>query len=138
MNRKDAKDAEWELSEAANRVSHEIIGAAISVHRELGPGFLESLYEEALCIELRARGLPFARQATIPLTYRGRPIGQLRLDLVVAELVVVELKAVDALAKIHEAQLLAYLKATGLKLGLFINFKVPVLREGLRRLVSTA
>jgi GxxExxY protein len=117
-----------------NAVSAAVIGAAIEVHRTLGPGFLESIYEEALCVELAHLGVPFARQADYQVRYRDRPVGELRLDLVADGLVVVELKAVDALASIHEAQILAYLKATNLPLGLLINFNVPVLTRGMKRI----
>jgi GxxExxY protein len=114
-------------------LSHAVIGAAIEVHRELGPGFLESLYEEALCIELTERGIAFQRQYTISVGYKGHPIGEGRLDLLVDKRLIVELKAVESLLPIHSAQLLSYLKATGLGVGLLINFNVPVLAKGIKR-----
>jgi len=120
--------------ERVNALSAAAIGAAIAVHRSLGPGFLEAIYEEALCVELAHLGVDFARQADFKVRYRDRTVGELRLDLVIGSLVVVELKAVDALASIHEAQLLAYLKATSLPLGLLINFNVPVLARGVKRI----
>jgi GxxExxY protein len=116
-------------------IAHQVIGAAIEVHRLLGPGFLESVYEMALLHELRLRGLKVERQKEILVPYKDIQIEGQRLDLLVAGRVIVELKAVDAIAPIHEAQLLSYLKATGLRLGLLINFNVPTLKVGLKRLV---
>jgi len=126
-----------QLDEELNGISHEVIGAAIEVHRLLGPGFLESVYEEALCMELRLRGIPYARQVPAPVIYKGQVIGEGRLDLLVRESLVVELKAVEVLAQIHAVQLLSYLKATGHKLGLLINFNVPVLRDGVKRIINS-
>jgi GxxExxY protein len=111
------------------------IGAAITVHKELGPGFIESLYEEALCLELRARDIPFARQVAIEIGYRGAKIGESRLDLLVADCLVVELKAVEKLLPLHSVQVRSYLKASRKSLGLLINFNVPVLRDGIQRVV---
>ena len=119
----------------ARDVSHGVIGAAIEVHRVIGPGFLESIYEEALAVELELRGVPFRRQVPIAMDYKGRPIGQARLDLLVAGRLVVELKAVEQLAPIHTAQLLAYLRATSLRHGLLITFNVSALRLGIKRVI---
>ncbi|HEV3256459.1 MAG TPA: GxxExxY protein [Gemmataceae bacterium] len=116
-------------------IAHRIIGAAIDVHRLLGPGFLESVYEKALLYELQLRGLNVERQKDILVPYKDIQIEGQRLDLLVAGRVIVELKAVEALAPIHQAQLLSYLKATKLRLGLIINFNVPVLKDGIKRLV---
>lgn len=99
-----------------------IIRAAIAVHRTLGPGFLESLYEEALCIELARQNIPFERQKSISLTYAGKPIGEHRLDLLVSERVVVELKATKALEPIHYSVVRSYMKATNVDSGLLLNF----------------
>jgi GxxExxY protein len=99
-----------------------IIQAAIAVHRTLGPGFLESLYEEALCIELAIRNMPFERQKSIRLTYAGKPIGEHRLDLLVAERVVVELKAIVGLEPVHFSVVRSYMKATNVDSGLLLNF----------------
>jgi len=122
--------------EKANQLSRRVIGAAIAVHRELGPGLLESVYQECLSIELRERGIPFASQPDCPLPYKGTvPTSRLRLDLVVEEQIVVELKAVESLCPVHLAQLLTYLRATGLTLGLLINFNVEKLAKGVRRVV---
>ena len=135
MNRRDAGHSEPDAE--LNRVSGEVIGAAIEVHRALGPGFLESIYEEAMCDELQLRRLPFARQVAIAIPYKGRIIAEQRLDLLVADRLIVELKAVEALAAIHTAQLLSYLKATRLVLGLLINFNVHQLVTGVRRVIQT-
>jgi GxxExxY protein len=113
-----------------------IIGSAIEVHRVLGPGLLESAYEECLSRELSLRNVPFERQRPLPVDYKGVRLDcGYRLDLLVAETVVVEIKAVEALLPIHEAQLLTYLRLGGWQVGLLINFNVPVLRDGIRRRV---
>ena len=120
----------------AEPLTEQIIGAAIEVHRELGPGLLESVYEECLCHELRARHIPFRRQLEFPIVYKGRRIeGRYRLDLIVDDTVVVEIKCVDKVLAVHEAQLLTYLKLTGKRVGLLINFKVPILDRGILRRV---
>lgn len=116
-------------------LAHETIGAAIEVHRALGPGFLESTYEEALCVELTLRGLSFARQVPIPICYRSSPVGQYQLDLMVAGQLVVELKAVPQILPIHVAQVISYLKAARKPLGLILNFHVPVLQAGIKRVI---
>ena len=121
-----------------DRLANATIGAAIEVHRTLGPGFLESVYEEALAIELETRRIPCARQVPIAVIYKGHPVGEGRLDLLVADRLIVELKAVEALAPIHTAQLMSYLKATRHPLGLLINFNVPVLKMGIRRVVLSS
>jgi len=124
-----------EPSERVDRLAQEVIGAAIEVHRHLGPGFLESVYEEALAIELTMRQIPFERQRPIAVSYKAHAVGEGRIDLLVAGDLLVELKAVDALAPIHKAQVISYLKATGLHLALLINFNVPILRAGIQRIV---
>ena len=117
-----------------NQITRSVIGAAIEVHRQLGPGLLESSYRECLCRELLLRGIPFEREKPLPLEYKGIHLGcGYRLDLVVDESVVVEIKAIEALAPIHEAQLLTYLRIGGWRLGLLINFNVAVLKNGIRR-----
>jgi GxxExxY protein len=118
-----------------DRLAHDVIGAAIEVHRILGPGFLESVYEEALCVELGLRGIQFVRQYQSSVDYKGHAVGEHRLDLLVGDVLVVELKAADSLAPVHAAQVLSYLKTTGKQLGLLINFNTPVLRQGIRRVV---
>ena len=117
-----------------NEISEGIIGAAIEVHRTLGPGLLESAYEECLSRELTIREIPFERQRQLPVEYKGLNLDcGYRLDLVVASQVVVEIKAVETLLPIHKAQLLTYLKLGGWHLGLLMNFNVPLLKQGIRR-----
>ena len=113
-----------------------IIGSAIEVHRTIGPGLLESAYEQCLCKELSLRHIPFERQRPLQIEYKGLKLEcGYRLDLLVAKTVVVEVKTVEALLPIHEAQLLTYLKLGGWKIGLLMNFNVPLLKQGIRRLV---
>ena len=117
-----------------NRITEQIIGEAIEVHKTLGPGLLESAYEECLCHELTLRGVSFQRQKPLPVEYNAVKLDcGYRLDLLVEGAVVVEIKAVEAIQPIHEAQLLTYLKLGRWKLGLLINFNVPVLKDGIRR-----
>ncbi len=123
--------------EREDALAHTVIGAAIEVHRVLGPGLLESVYEQALCIELTERRVPFVRQRRIDLVYKGHTIGAGRLDLLVGDALVVELKTVEALTDVHLAQVLSYLKTTSYRLGLLINFNVAVLRKGVKRVVLT-
>jgi len=115
-----------------------VIGAALEVHRVLGPGFLESVYEDALAIELELRGVFFERQKPVSVSYKGRQIGEGRSDFLIEKLLIVELKAADRLLPVHQAQVLSYLKATGCRLGLLINFHESQLRQGVRRIVFTA
>ncbi len=116
-------------------VTDEIVGCAIEVHKQLGPGLLESVYESAMCIELAATGLGFARQIGIPLYYKGTLISEHRPDLVVANRVVVEIKSVEHLDPIHTAQILTYLRVTRLKTGLVLNFNSTLLKHGVRRVL---
>lgn len=117
-----------------NRVTQEIIGGAIEVHRALGPGLLESAYESCLCRELALRNIPFGRQCSLPVAYKGLYLDcGYRLDLLVVDVVVVEVKSVTSIQRIHESQLLSYLKLGGWKLGLLINFNVQLLKNGIHR-----
>jgi GxxExxY protein len=119
-----------------NKLTELLIGCAIEVHRTLGPGLLESAYEVCLCRELSLRGIHFERQVAIPLGYKGVKLDcGYRADLIVAGMILVEIKAVDQLAPIHDAQLLSYLKLIGFKVGLLINFNERVLTHGIRRKV---
>jgi GxxExxY protein len=120
----------------ANELTEVVIGAAIEVHKALGPGLLESAYLVCLCRELALRGVPFEYEVKLPVTYKGANLDcGYRIDLLVDQRVVVELKAVEAIEPIHEAQLLTYLRLSGCKVGLIINFNVPVLKDGIRRRV---
>jgi GxxExxY protein len=117
-----------------NQITGEVIGAAIEVHKHLGPGLLESAYETCLSHELDLRSIPYERQKPLPVSYKGISLESgYRIDLLVREMVVIELKAVDAILPIHEAQLLTYLRLGRWKAGLLINFNVPVLKQGIRR-----
>ena len=120
---------EARIEDFANRV----IGAAIEMHRNLGPGFLESVYEEATAVEPRLRSIPFTRQTVYSVDYKGHAVGASRLDLLVGDCLPVELKPVEALAPIHTAQALSYLRATKHRLALLINFNVSVLKDGIKR-----
>ena len=117
-------------------ITGRIIGAAIEVHRILGPGLLESIYEECLCYELNLQGLNFERQVALPVQYKGVILDSIyRLDVVVEKRVILELKAVEELSGIYEAQLLTYMKLSGIGVGLLINFNCPVLKDGIVRRV---
>jgi GxxExxY protein len=118
------------------QLTHEIIGAGIAVHKELGPGLLEAVYEECLCHELQLRGVQFDRQKPIPVVYKGAKLDcGYRADIVVCSRVIVEIKAIAAVAPIHDAVTLTYLRLSGCKIGLLINFHSPVLKDGIRRYV---
>jgi len=115
----------------------EVIGAAIEVHKTLGPGLLESTYEECLCREMELRKIPYERQKELPIEYKGLKLDcGYRLDILVAKRLILELKACESLQPIHEAQLLTYLKLTRIKIGLLINFNVPVLKQGIKRIAN--
>lgn len=129
----NAKKNEPDIS--TDLIAHKVIGAAIEVHRVLGPGYQESIYEEALCQELKERGLKFERQWCFKVSYKGQTVGEGRVDLLVEGSLLVELKSIDALAGIHKAQTISYLKATGCHVALLINFNMPVLKDGLKRIV---
>ena len=118
-----------------NKITEKIIGCAIEVHRNLGPGLLESIYESALCVEFDNNDVEYQRQILIPVRYKGNIIGEHKLDLLVENEIIVELKAIDKMAPIFEAQLLSYLKMAKKKLGLLINFNSIQLKEGLKRII---
>ena len=126
-----------EPDEMSDALARRVIGASIEVHECLGPAFAESVYEEALCVELALRKLQFARQVLVAIDYKGTNVGHGRLDLLVEDKLVVELKAVESLAEVHVSQVLAYLRASKLPLGLLINFNVHRLKAGIRRVVNT-
>jgi len=124
------------IPESVDMIARTVVDAAFRVHKTLGPGLLESVYEQCLCHELSKRNVPFEAQVRLPIIYDDARIDSgLRLDLLVNGEVVVELKAVERMLPLFEAQLLTYLKLSGKRLGLLINFNVPVIREGIRRLV---
>ena len=120
-----------------NQLSNKIIGGAIEVHKVLGPGLLESAYEKCLCHELKLRGLSFDNQKPLPLVFKGEEIDcGYRLDIIVGNAIILELKACEKIEPIHKAQLLTYLKISGLTLGLILNFNVPIMRRGIVRIVN--
>ena len=132
----EEEDLQWgEPDPALNELTRVVIGAAIEVHRELGAGLDESLYEEAMARELGIRGIPFVKQPVIEVAYKGTVIGQRRLDFIVDRRLVLELKAVGELAAVHKAQVRTYLKITKIEIGLLINFNVPVLKDGVKRII---
>ncbi|HVX83670.1 MAG TPA: GxxExxY protein [Phycisphaerae bacterium] len=119
-------------------LTEQVIGAAMEVHRELGPGFLEKVYEEALCMELELRGLGWERQVAVPLKYKGRQLRRKhRVDVMVEGVLVVEIKAVEKVVWVHECQLVSYLKAGEKRVGLLLNFNVPLMKDGIHRRVMT-
>jgi GxxExxY protein len=122
------------INPSINQLTHQVIGAAIEVHRKLGPGLLESAYRKCLCRELMLRGIPFKKKQPLPLEYKGIHLEcGYRVDILVAGMVVVETKSVEALAPIHDAQILTYLRLGGWRVGLLINFNVVVLKDGIHR-----
>ena len=131
MHRRDAE------AQSFKSLTERVIGACIEIHRQLGPGLLESAYEECLCYELSQLGIPFKRQVPLPIQYKSVRLDcGYRLDLVVDNRIILELKAVEGLMPIHEAQMLTYLRLSGLTLGLLINFNVPVLKDGIKRVAN--
>ncbi len=116
-------------------LSHELIGAAIEVHQQLGPGLLESVYQQCLCHEPKLKRIPFRAEVDLPAQYKGIKLDcGYRIDLVVDDKIILELKTVDQLSKIHEAQLMTYLKLSKKRLGFLLNFKVPVMKNGVKRM----
>jgi GxxExxY protein len=113
----------------------ETIGCCLAVHRELGPGLLEGIYARAIGIELQARSISFAIEKAVPVAYRGTLLCHQRIDLLVDDRLVVEIKSVDRLAPIHVAQVISYLRVTGARIWLLVNFNVPILKQGIRRIV---
>ncbi|PLZ93382.1 GxxExxY protein [Fischerella thermalis] len=139
MNRQDAKNAKKrEPSKELDILAREVIGAAIEVHRLLGPGFLESVYHQALRFEFEMRGIPHKFKHPVAVKYKNHQVGEGELDFLVGDLLIVELKAVERLAPIHEAQVMSYLKMTKNSLGLLINFNVLLLKEGIKRIILSS
>ena len=118
-----------------NKITEKIIGCGIEVHKELGPSLLESIYESALCIELDSIPMKYERQKALPVTYKDYHIGDFRIDLLVENLVVVELKIVERYEPLFEAQILSYMKLGGYKIGLLINFNTKLLKQGIKRYI---
>ncbi len=123
--------------DALNRLTGVILDSAIRVHREMGPGLLESVYEECMIKELSSRGLKVATQIKVPLHYLGEPLAKdYYIDILVQDEIIIELKTVDQILSVHEAQILSYLKLSGKRIGLLINFKVKLLKQGFKRFVN--
>jgi GxxExxY protein len=142
VSRQDAKTPSEtprlvEPGEEVDALARVVVDAAMEVHRHLGPAFAEAVYENALCHELGLRSVSFEQQVVVPVRYKDLPVGEGRADVIVGHLIIVELKALPALAPAHLSQVLSYLKATGLTLGLLINFGEHYLKTGIRRLVLT-
>jgi len=127
-----------EVEPELDALTERIIGACIEVHKELGAGLTELLYQEALCHEFDLRGIRYEKQAKVPVVYKGKPIGETRIDLLVEDSIILELKACEGLNAIHRAQLICYLQLKKLKLGLLVNFNVLVLKDGLKRVVRSS
>ena len=127
-----------ELDHTTEKLAYRVIGCAIEVHRVIGPGFLEGVYENALAVELTHQGIDYQQQVPVRMEYRGINVGTGRIDLLIEERIIVELKTVEHLAPIHQAQTISYLKATGLELGLLINFNTDVLKNSIKRIVLTS
>ena len=121
--------------EDLNKLTGKIIGCAIEVHKNLGPGLLESIYEKALCVEFDLNDIRYKNQVLTPVNYKGHSLGEFRLDLLVEDLIILEIKAVEKIIPLYEAQLLSYLKLFEKKLGLLMNFNSPVLKNGIKRLI---
>jgi GxxExxY protein len=140
-SRRHEEEEDWmlrvpsQLPDDLEDLIHRTIGCCIAVHRALGPGLLENIYSRGVCLELQATKIPYEAEKQIPVWYRGQLLCYQRLDLVVAEQIVVEIKAVDRFNPVHRAQLLSYLRVSNLRVGLLMNFNVPVLQDGLKRVV---
>jgi GxxExxY protein len=145
QERHDAKDLKMEIlqpnssrkepSKEVDDLAHRVIGIALEVHRVLGPGYLENVYERAMRIEFESRRILFENQLKVQVSYKRQQVGQGRIDFLVENILPVEIKAVSALLPIHQAQLISYLKMTDLQLGLLINFNVPLLKHGIKRVI---
>lgn len=135
----EEEDLQWgEPDPVVDALAKAVIGAAIEVHRHLGPGLDESLYETAMARELTLRNIRFAKQVVMPVLYKGELLGEKRLDFLIDQKLVLELKAVEQLTPLHKAQVKTYLKIAGLSLGLLINFNVSLLKEGIKRVIYHA
>ena len=126
-----------ELDAEMNELSRRVIAAAVAVHRALGPGFLESVYENAMCIEMTRMGIPFVPQKMVRVEYAGQPVGEQRLDALVDDRLIVDYKAIETVPPIQKQVIRSYLKATGLTLALILNFHAPVMRDGIERIILT-
>jgi len=136
MNHKDTKTQREAISDELNGLARQVVDAAFHVHKALGPGLLESVYETCLCHELTKRRVAFQKQVVLPVVYDGLEIKTgLRIDLWIENQLIVELKAIDSLHEIHKAQIMTYMKLTDSRLGLLVNFNVPVIKDGIKRII---
>ena len=136
MNHEGTKTQRKTISDELNELSRQVVDAVFQVHKALGPGLLESVYEACLCHELNKRGINFQRQVVLPVVYDGVEIeAGLRLDLWIENKLIVELKAVEGLHEVHQSQLMTYMKLTDTRLGLLVNFNTPVIKQGIKRIV---
>ncbi|MEM1353922.1 MAG: GxxExxY protein [Planctomycetota bacterium] len=126
----------FDLDQQTEELARRVIGAAIEVHKTLGPGFLESAYQNTLSIELEERGIPHQVEAPISILYKGKPVGGGRSDVIALDRIVLELKTVEAITNLHRAQLISYLKATNIKLGYIFNYNSVVLKDGMQRIIN--
>ena len=131
------RQAELKADDATEELARRVIGAAIEVHREIGPGMPEHCYRDALAYEFELQGIEYAREVPFAIMYKGKKVGEGRIDLLVGRTLILEIKVVEALNNVHRAQLISYLKATNLRLGLLINFNVAVLKDGIKRVINT-
>lgn len=122
------------LDDYTNKLSFEVIGAAIEVHKVLGPGLLEAIYQNALCVELAEHGILFEKEKPINITYKGQSVGDYRIDVLVDKRVIIELKSVERILPVHQSQIMTYLKITGCRLGLLMNFNVKMMKQGITRI----
>ncbi len=135
LNHKDTETQRNKLK-FENKISEKIIKCAIEVHKQLGPGLLESIYEECLCKEFELEGIKYVRQKEMPIIYKGAELPErYRVDLVIEDIVIVETKCVETILPVHQAQILTYLRLTGLRLGLILNFKTDLMKNGIKRVV---
>ena len=126
----------YEPSPELLAINHRFIGAAIEVHRHLGPGYTEIMYRRAMCVELAARGMSYATEVPVDIVYKGELLGSYRLDFIVEGILLIELKSIERITQVHVAQTVSYLKSLGLPFGLIVNFNVPLLHQGIRRVYS--
>ena len=128
---------ESRVDERTEQLAERVIGAAIEVHKQLGPGLPETSYRKALCREFDLRGIPYAAEVPFPIMYKGEEVGRGQIDILVDSVLIIELKAVESLSPIHRAQVVTYLQITKLKLALLINFNVTILKDGTKRVINT-
>ena len=138
MTFEEFRERQGERFDQYDEFTGSFLAAALEVHKELGAGLSETHYEAALCHEMDLRGIPYQRQVKVNVIYKGKPIGDTRVDLIIGGRIIVELKACESICDVHKAQLITYLRLTKLRLGLIINFNVPLLKQGIKRVILSA